>query len=333
MRNICLTFFPVRILQTLCLCVTILFSSILILSYAETSPPAVDPLFHKPIFASAFSKLKTEPTMCQTIKNSRSSTMNSNSSSRDEFFGDSDVVSQVSDEDERDSAGAAAFVQLKHHAEVRKLKVESSGKAFRRKCIHKLEDCFSLSSLEVDLGDDDDDDENDVEPDIAETRFSSMSRRGSLDFIPSRPMSSEREVRRVVSHSELLRVQCLIPSPRSLSERSSMEVDQPPTDLRKALRESRWSSSSDRSMEEDALAALLDKVSSSYHDTADKDGESLVSTEKNSIEDCDDAFWVPLSRKSQCPVLPQRGSMPHDQRWYNNRIPSDTLPSPARPRS
>jgi hypothetical protein len=263
--------------------------------------------------------------------------------------------------------GAYAFSFLKRNAEVHRLKSEGEcatrrSKQQRNFLLENVQDCFSLSSLEIDLGDDDsvdnDNDNSIVTPDMAVSRFSARasSARGSMDFIPPLPVSSDRGqqegVRRVVSQCELgSRTRWHTEMPLASTSVSSDRINYKEQEgsIRQHLRESRWSSSSERSLHQDALDVLLDKVS--YSHLEDDDTEVQKQPSSTFV---DAAVLIPprrlsmdfslegrqrSTRKENCaPVLPRRGSVPtimdyHDRRWeVSSRISSsqDSLRSPMR---
>lgn len=96
--------------------------------------------------------------------------------------------------------GTNMFAKLKLRAEAKKAKIEKRNRRAERRARQmrhidsssKSQDCFSVSSLEVDL----DTDENDSDEglDYAMSRFSAQSRQDSNDFTPSRPRSSETSI-------------------------------------------------------------------------------------------------------------------------------------------
>lgn len=267
------------------------------------------------------------------------------------------------------SAGALAFAHLKLQSERQKTTLAALEKKKRKEWsggrkswLSVLEDCFSLSSLEVDLGSeyeiddidyvddvDDVDDVNDVDHESdeppAEDRFRSSSGRDSMDSIPAQPLSSERDVRRAVSHGELRQASLcnadederFVPGIGRCCSLDFYNVGRP-KDLASALRESRWSSSSDKTMRQDALNVLLDKVSSSHHDVSrlvgpNDDDDIPYLPRRQSMADCEDRLAVPQSRKGTVPGLSRRVSSPHDHRWQGGLSisPQDSaIPSPSR---
>ncbi len=276
--------------------------------------------------------------MCQTIRYyCPSSKMTNGSSCQDDFFPENSIAEVISDDDE-ESGGADAFDQLKQHSERQRTtltelenKKRKDWTGGKKNWLSVVEDCFSMSSLEVDLGSEYD--EQDVEPE-AEDRFRSSSRLDSMDFIPAQPLSSERDVRRVFSKGELRHTWYSENSWEGSGRSTCKDETEQPKYLGSTLRESRWSSSSDNTMRQDALNVLLDRVSSSHHGESwigDSDTPSL--TRRLSMADCEDRLMAPQTRKGDFPALTRRISSPDDQRWQGalSYSPQDSpIPSPSR---
>ena len=132
--------------------------------------------------------------MCHTT-HSRSTTRSSRRSIQESVGMDIDNVSQSSSSSSSSSSfegsddgsmaeeGAYAFSHLKRNAELQHLNPEADGrtKQQRHLLVSNLHDCFSVSSLEIDLDDHDEDENDDMERSVS--RFSARSSRlGSMDF-------------------------------------------------------------------------------------------------------------------------------------------------------
>jgi hypothetical protein len=227
-------------------------------------------------------------------------------------------------DDDLKENGDSLFACLKAHAERKTSMIGRTDKRCkreqqRRERLERLQqDCFSgsVSSLEVDLTDNDTSSESD---DIAVSRFSASpttsNRTGRFDSIPELPSSSDRPVS---SHQRLHKNRRAWDRRSWHSERGGLGLE---ADLDAGLtsREARWSSeSSGGSPRGDDLSATLGKVGLHHR---------FARMERNLIPPKPaDQDFKPSSLPRSWPTISNT-----DRRWHGDELSStDKLLTPLR---